>query len=588
MQNFKINNNEIIEFKLPINYLKNVYELNDTLINDLELKKFNNIDDNIDKKTSVYDYIYNPTCNFSKNTMNKSINYFTNNTKYLKDTQKLLITYNDNSEYNEKDSIKENDICNNIIEKSWNEIRNNKSFIDKYHYINVNFLKIFNYNSIFLHFLSLYNIASPFISIVLPIFILIIPYFILKLQGKVINFSTYKELLYIIIQKQSVGKLLFNFANSSLDKKIQALFCIIFYFLQIWNNFHVCISFYKNMNYVSNQICLFKNYLNFTVKKIDNYISYSNYLKTYQPFNNDLNYVKSNINNYLKKLNIVKNHKYNLFNLNQIGLLMSQYYNIYDCINTQNLFMYCFNFNGYIENIIKLQELISNKYINKCNFYKKNTKFNNMFYPPLLKENPIKNSYNLNNNMIITGPNASGKTTLLKSTLINLILSQQLGFGFYKNAAINPYKYIHCYINIPDTSGRDSLFQAEVRRCKDILNIIDKNNKYRHFCIFDELYSGTNPYEAVSCAQSYLKYISKNRNVDLMLTTHYIDLCKNLDNEKYIDNYHMKINKNENAFVYTYLLNKKISTFKGGIKILKDFDYPKEIIDESESIINNY
>ena len=53
------------------------------------------------------------------------------------------------------------------------------------------------------------------------------------------------------------------------------------------------------------------------------------------------------------------------------------------------------------------------------------------------------------------------ETTLLKSTLINLILSQQIGFGFYKSAYINPYKHIHCYINIPDTSGRDSLFPKQ-------------------------------------------------------------------------------------------------------------------------------
>ena len=106
--------------------------------------------------------------------------------------------------------------------------------------------------------------------------------------------------------------------------------------------------------------------------------------------------------------------------------------------------------------------------------------------------------------------------------------------------------------------------------------------------IFDELFSGTNPYEAVSCAQSYLKYLSKNNNINLMLTTHYIDLCKNLNTNNNIKNYHMKINKTNNNFVYTYLLNKDISTFKGGIKILKDFDYPEEIIEESQKIINNY
>ena len=56
------------------------------------------------------------------------------------------------------------------------------------------------------------------------------------------------------------------------------------------------------------------------------------------------------------------------------------------------------------------------------------------------------------------------KQLYLKTSLFNIILSQQIGCGFYKSAKINPYNYIHCYLNIPDTSGRDSLFQAEAQK----------------------------------------------------------------------------------------------------------------------------
>ena len=118
--------------------------------------------------------------------------------------------------------------------------------------------------------------------------------------------------------------------------------------------------------------------------------------------------------------------------------------------------------------------------------------------------------------MLISGPNASGKTTVLKTTLFNIICSQQFGLGFYKKANIKAYANIFCYLNIPDTSGRDSLFQAEARRCVDI---IDKVNLIPHentFCIFDELYSGTNHYEAISSAYSYLNYLVNNYNFHLL------------------------------------------------------------------------
>ena len=125
----------------------------------------------------------------------------------------------------------------------------------------------------------------------------------------------------------------------------------------------------------------------------------------------------------------------------------------------------------------------------------------------------MKNNYNLKKHILITGPNAAGKTTILKTTIFNILLSQQIGYGCYKSATLMPYDKIHSYINIPDTSSRDSLFQAEARRCKEIINVVKNNPKASHFCIFDELYSGTNPHEAISSAYSYLLYLSKSKKI---------------------------------------------------------------------------
>ena len=75
-------------------------------------------------------------------------------------------------------------------------------------------------------------------------------------------------------------------------------------------------------------------------------------------------------------------------------------------------------------------------------------------------------------------------------------------------ASVKIYDYIHCYINIPDTGGRDSLYQAEARQCKNILENIENNSESNHFCVFDELYSGTNPDEAITSAYGYLNYLN--------------------------------------------------------------------------------
>jgi DNA mismatch repair ATPase MutS len=182
--------------------------------------------------------------------------------------------------------------------------------------------------------------------------------------------------------------------------------------------------------------------------------------------------------------------------------------------------------------------------------------------------------------MIISSPNKSGKTTILKSTVINLIFSQQFGYGFYKSAFVNPYTHIHSYINIPDTSGRDSLFQAESRRCKEILDIIhDTDCDTRHFCIFDELYSGTNPVEASNAGNAFIQYLQQYNNVNFILTTHYTSICKKYKNHKRVQNYKMDVIIDENDnYTYTYKLKKGISNIKGARRVLKDLNYPEQII----------
>jgi DNA mismatch repair ATPase MutS len=197
-----------------------------------------------------------------------------------------------------------------------------------------------------------------------------------------------------------------------------------------------------------------------------------------------------------------------------------------------------------------------------------------------MNETPVKNDIQISKNMIITGPNASGKTTVLKSTLINIILSQQFGCGFYDSATIYPYKYIHCYLNIPDTSGRDSLFQAESRRCKEILDIIQEFKDDTHICIFDELFSGTNHTEAIISATAFMNYLVKFKTVSCLLTTHFIKVCKKLNKNKNITNFNMHTLKtNTNKNIHTYLLKEGISEVKGGLQVLHDLKFPTEILE---------
>ena len=194
----------------------------------------------------------------------------------------------------------------------------------------------------------------------------------------------------------------------------------------------------------------------------------------------------------------------------------------------------------------------------------------------------VKNNCDLSQNIIITGVNASGKTTFLKTTAINILVSQQFGVGFYSSCSMRPFTHIHSYLNIPDTSGRDSLFQAEARRCKDILDVIKANKEERHFCVFDELFSGTNAEEATTASFGFLKYLQGFANVDFILTTHFVKLCKMVkkaDNLQ-IENFKMDATIDGNNIVFHYKLIKGISKIKAAKLILIQMGFPEEIISE--------
>ena len=272
-----------------------------------------------------------------------------------------------------------------------------------------------------------------------------------------------------------------------------------FYLFQIYESFSSCRRFYLNLTKIHKDIFMTRDFIYKTIENIDIHIEETKNFDKYHDFNIELKNNRSKLINLHNQLSKITPYKLNMEKAKGIGYLMKCFYDVYDDKDCNDIMLFAFGFIGYIETVKGLNENINKGHINICNYTSdKESSFKNSYYAPFKEKENVSNSYSLESNKLITGPNASGKTTILKTTIFNIILSQQIGFGFYTSANINPYKYIHCYLNIPDTSGRDSLFQAEARRCKEILESVI-NNTERHFLYFDEIYSGTNPYEAISC-----------------------------------------------------------------------------------------
>jgi hypothetical protein len=567
-------------FKIPIFYNKNKMELNENIITDLELIK--TIDPS---STPIYSYYLNNNNILSNKLTEQITKYYTDDIQFLKEYQILLKEY----KTQEEKYILNSPNYKNIIE-IWDELKLESGFKEKYYYVDWEILEFLNKSEIFLQFMSIYNLFSPILSLLVPIIILIIPFFIIRLKGLNLTINDYINVLKVVAQTNAIGKLFTtNFNDINVQEKLYIFISAAFYIFSIYQNIMVCVRFNKNMQIIHNHFSEFRTYLKLTIQSMKNYLSYSAKFNSQFDFNNVLGEKLIILENIYDKLIYVSD--YNLYNIKkarEIGYILKYFYELHTNKIYEDAIMYSFGFNGYIDCIEGLIDNLNNKKINFSIFSDKNknkkkTIFKNNYYACLKNNNPVKNTIKLHKNIIITGPNASGKTTILKSLLLNVIFTQQFGCGFYDSAKLTPFKNIHCYLNIPDTSGRDSLFQAEARRCKEILDNISINKDETHFCVFDELYSGTNPEEAEITATAFIQYLIKNKNITCLLTTHFINVCNNLKNNKNILNCCMLTTKTMNyKLLYTYKLKKGISNIKGGISVLTEMNYPKEIIENTQ------
>jgi len=573
-----VKNNLVKNFKLPIQYLEQseLFCINDTVCNDLELVTTQN-----EKQKSMYHYLLKPTNEFGEHLIPEWKKYYTTNVDYLKDTQHVL----QNMQEYRKKLLQENYTYQMRCEKIneiWNELKNNDDFLCKYNYIEWDMIKQFNKSSDILQIISIMNLASPMISFILPFMFLIIPFIILKIQRIPITFNVYIDVLKEIAKHHFIGKALSTGMGSlTPDKVIYLVFIIGFYLYQIYQNITMCNRMYNNMLKINEYLMEINNYVNYSIHNMESFIELNKHYLCYQPFCNTIQSHLMELRKMKELLQNIKPFEISFGKLMDMGYLLKCYYEIHSNNEWENTLKFSFGFEGYMNNLLGVWENIECKNICYADYdLSGNCTIQKQYYPPLMEDNPVKNDCKFDKNIIISSPNAGGKTTIIKSTLLNIIFSQQLGCGFYKHCVLNPYTHIHSYLNIPDTSGRDSLFQAESRRCKEIIDIINESKEHsRHFGIFDELYSGTNPTEATKSAYAFLVYLSKKKNVNFILTTHYVSVCNKFKKSNTIQNYKMVVENLENgALKYTYKMKKGISKIQGALKILEQMDYPDEII----------
>ncbi|GAB3201545.1 DNA mismatch repair protein MutS [Pontibacter aydingkolensis] len=149
------------------------------------------------------------------------------------------------------------------------------------------------------------------------------------------------------------------------------------------------------------------------------------------------------------------------------------------------------------------------------------------FYHPLLRD-PVKNSLRLASNdnvVLLTGPNMSGKSTMLRAVSLCVYLAH-IGFAVPASAAVIPYfDTISIAINTNDSlQDGYSHFMAEVKNLKAVVHEINSGKSC--FAIFDELFRGTNSDDALDITATTIKGLAKYNNCYFFISTHLLGLKK--------------------------------------------------------------
>ena len=169
----------------------------------------------------------------------------------------------------------------------------------------------------------------------------------------------------------------------------------------------------------------------------------------------------------------------------------------------------------------------------------------------------------LKNHLMITGPNAGGKSTLLKSICLNILMAQTIGLCTATQYQANRFDSFYTHLRVPDIEGEASLFQEEINRSAVLLKNI-KNGVF--FAAFDELFSSTSIEEGMSCAYSLCKEVGSRSNGISVVATHYQILTKIPD---YMNCEMYAYRSPQGNPVFTYQLKRGISKQRFALDLLQ-------------------
>ena len=574
------NNNSLINSIIKFKNSQNVVQPN--VFQDLEIFEGN---DSIEH--SIFNVINKTQTIFGTLYIKNILETPTKDVELLKTRQNILnkITSDISSKIKEKLVILkelEEDILWILRERNPEEL----NLINTVYFTN-SYLTMLNNNEDLMTLYSLFTIIfAPVYGIISPIIFFILPYvYLYFFAGVKFSFKTYFDIFKVSI----LGG--FNIFSSSGNNNITKYFSVLLSMIIYFQNFANTIKAAKNNNKIINVI-------HSKLNKLNSFLTTANELFS---LTKDL-FKHDEVPIFDKSLenDIFKSEPKLLTNK---GKILVTYRKIEHTDNYTEKYRAYFDYIGQIDAYVSIVSLVKEFNDNDFNIcytryetnLKPSIKLTDLWHPYLAKNKSHTqiqcNSINIGgdqpNNIILTGPNAGGKSTFIKAISISLLFSHTFGISFSKEAYITPMNLINTYLNIPDCKNKESLFEAEMHRARNHLNLLKDLGEHEFsFIVMDEIFSSTNPEEGISGAYAICNKLAEYNNSMALITTHFSYLTKLEESGNY-KNYKIPIERNaDNEIVYPYKLEEGASDQHIALELLKKKGFENELVDDAISVCN--
>lgn len=194
-------------------------------------------------------------------------------------------------------------------------------------------------------------------------------------------------------------------------------------------------------------------------------------------------------------------------------------------------------------------------------------------YHPLLSEDAVVNPIDWQRNTLVTGSNASGKSTYVKSIAINCILAQTIHTVAAEKFVMERGHVLTSMAVEDDIFEGDSYFVAEIKSIKRVMEQIKHGE--RCYCFIDEILKGTNTIERISASASIVNWM-KHYDSLAFVATHDIELTEILKHS--CDNVHFEERVEEDGILFDYELKEGKARTRNALQLLKLMDYPEEVV----------